>query len=154
MNEGLTSGTLLPMAGEIVAAHVSNNKILPADIPQLIRDVYLALAGATSNGTASTHRDEPAISVKKSVSPDYLVCLEDGFRAKTLRRHLRTAHGLSPEEYRRRWNLPGDYPMVAPNYAKTRSRLAKQIGLGTTRRQRKTQKRSNRLARSRRTGRR
>jgi predicted transcriptional regulator len=154
MNEELTSGMLLPMAGDIVAAHVSNNKILSADIPQLIRDVYSALADATSNGTASTHRGEPAILVKKSVSPDYLVCLEDGFRAKMLKRHLRTAHGLTPEEYRRRWNLPGDYPMVAPNYAKTRSRLAKQIGLGTMWRQRKTQKRSTRLARSRRTGRR
>jgi predicted transcriptional regulator len=149
MNEEITSGMLLPMAGEIVAAHVSNNKILFADIPQLIRDVYSALASATSNGTESTHRGEPAVLVKKSVSPDYVVCLEDGFRAKMLKRHLRTAHSLSPEEYRKRWNLPGDYPMVAPIYAKTRSRLAKQIGLGTTRRRRKTQKRSNRLARSR-----
>jgi predicted transcriptional regulator len=153
MNKEPTSGILLPMAGEIVAAHVSNNKILSADIPQLIRDVYSALADATSNGAASTHRGEPAISVKKSVTPDYLVCLEEGFQAKMLKRHLRTAHSLSPDEYRKRWNLPGDYPMVAPNYAKTRSKLAKQFGLGTTRRQRKTQKlSSSRLAR--RTGRR
>ena len=145
---------LLPMAGEIVGAHVSNNKILSADIPQLIRDVYSALAGAASDGSVSTHRGPPAISVKKSVTPDYLVCLEDGFQAKVLKQHLQTAHSLSPEEYRRRWNLPGDYPMVAPNYSRTRSKLAKRFGLGTTRRQRKTQKRSNRLARSRRTGRR
>ena len=151
MNEELKSGTLLPMVGEIVAAHISNNKVSPADVPQLIRDVYSALASASRSDTGPTSRGEPAVAVRKSVNPDYLVCLEDGFQAKILKRHLRTAHNLSPEQYRQRWRLPADYPLVAPNYAKTRSKLAKQAGLGTAGRRKKAQALSSkRLSRSKR----
>jgi predicted transcriptional regulator len=154
MNEELKSGTLLPMVGEIVAAHISNNKVSSADVPQLIRDVYSALASASRSDTGPTSRGEPAVAVRKSVNPDYLVCLEDGFQAKMLKRHLRTAHNLSPEQYRQRWSLPADYPLVAPNYAKARSKLAKQIGLGTKPRRKKAQPLSSRRAtRSRRIGR-
>ena len=154
MNEELKSGTLLPMVGEIDAAHISNNKVSPADVPQLIRDVYSALASASRSDTGPTSRGEPAVAVRKSVNPDYLVCLEDGFQAKILKRHLRTAHNLSPEQYRQRWRLPADYPLVAPNYAKTRSKLAKQIGLGTARARKRAQAlAARRSARSKRIGR-
>ena len=145
---------LLPLASEIVAAQVSNNKITPADLPQLIREVYQALAQASTGETGPTPRGEPAVQVKRSVAPDYIVCLEDGEKMKMLKRHLRTAHGLSPDEYRKRWNLPGDYPMVASNYAKTRSKLAKAIGLGRARRRKRTQAlATSRFTRSKRSGR-
>ena len=130
---------LLPLASEIVAAHVSNNKITPAELPQLIREVYQALVQASAGETGPITRGDPAVPVKKSVTPDFIVCLEDGEKMKMLKRHLRTAHGMSLDQYRQRWGLPADYPMTAPNYTKTRSKLAKQIGLGTTRRRKRTQ---------------
>src|SRR6516162_4630756 len=145
---------LLPMVSEIVAAQVANNKIAPAELPQLIQDVYAALARATTGDTGPTPRGEPAVPVKKSVTPDYIVCLEDGKKLKMLKRHLRTAYDMSPDEYRQRWGLPADYPLVAPNYAKTRSKLAKQIGLGTARAQKRAQAlAARRSARSKRIGR-
>ena len=151
MSEPTKSQTLLPMVSEIVTAQVANNKIIPAELPQLIRDVYAALAHATMGDTGPTPRGEPAVPVKKSVTPDYIVCLEDGKKLKMLKRYLRTAYDMSPEAYRQRWSLPADYPMVAPNYAKTRSKLAKQAGLSTTGRRKKAQalstKRSSRSKR-------
>ena len=130
---------LLPLASEIVAAQVANNKITPAELPQLIREVYQALVQASAGETGPIPRGDPAVPVKKSVTPDFIVCLEDGEKFKMLKRHLRTAHGMSLDQYRQRWGLSADYPMTAPNYTKTRSKLAKQIGLGTTRRRKRTQ---------------
>jgi predicted transcriptional regulator len=125
------SGDLLALTTEIVAAHVSNNTVALGDLPQLINQVYNSLANIGTAATAPAARPQPAVSVKKSVQPDYIVCLEDGKKLKMLKRHLKTAYNMSPESYRERWGLPTDYPMVAPNYARQRSRLAKQIGLGT-----------------------
>lgn len=121
---------LLELTTEIVAAHAGNNTVAPGDLPQLIRDVYKSLA-AVGSQQASNERLRPAVAVKKSILPDYIVCLEDGKKLKMLKRHLKTAYNLTPEQYRERWGLPSDYPMVAPNYAKHRSNLAKKIGLGT-----------------------
>ncbi len=120
---------LLELTTEIVAAHVSNNTLAVNDLPQLIQDVYATLANV-GDVAGSSEKPQPAVSVKKSVTPDYIVCLEDGKKLKMLKRHLKTAYNMTPEEYRERWNLPRDYPMVAPNYAKHRSELAKEIGLG------------------------
>jgi predicted transcriptional regulator len=119
---------LLALTAEIVSAHVANNAVRSGDLPQLIHDVHQALADI---GGDKAPAGNPAVPVKKSVMPDYIVCLEDGKKLKMLKRHIKTAYGLTPEQYRERWQLPPDYPMVAPNYAKTRSRLAKKIGLGT-----------------------
>lgn len=125
---------LVEMTAEIVAAYVSANQVTPQDLPGLIRTVHSALGGlnlaAPSGGDAA---QEPAIAVKKSVTPDYIICLEDGKKFKSLKRHLRTRYNMSPEEYRAKWSLPHDYPMVAPNYAKERSNLAKRMGLGQAR---------------------
>lgn len=123
--------SLLPMVTEIVSAHLSNNSVTMSDIPRLINEVYAALSNLGQASGKSMERQEPAIAVKKSVTADYIVCLEDGKKLKMLKRHLRTAYGLTPEQYREKWGLPADYPMVAPNYAKKRSTLARQIGLGT-----------------------
>jgi predicted transcriptional regulator len=120
---------LLSLTSEIVAAHVANNSVPMADLPKLIHDVHRAL-NAVATGTA-TERPDPAVPIKKSVTPEYIVCLEDGKKLKMLKRHLMSAYNLTPEQYRERWGLPHDYPMVAPNYAKHRSSLAKKIGLGT-----------------------
>ena len=125
------SGDLLALTTEIVAAHVSNNTVSLGDLPQLINQVYNSLANIGTTPPPAAIRPQPAISVKKSVQPEYIVCLEDGKKLKMLKRHLKTAYNMSPESYRERWGLPADYPMVAPNYAQQRSRLAKQIGLGT-----------------------
>jgi len=121
---------LLELTTEIVSAHVSNNTLAVSDLPQLIQDVYRTLS-AVGTGGVSGERPQPAIPVKKSVTPDYIICLEDGKKLKMLKRHLKTAYDMTPDEYRERWGLPRDYPMVAPNYAKHRSSLAKKIGLGT-----------------------
>jgi len=138
MSEELKPGSLLQMATTIVAAHVSKSSVPAAEIPRLLSDVYQALSGlAGGKLTAAPANHDPAVPVKKSVTPDYIVCLEDGKKLKMLKRHLRTAYGMSPEEYRDRWQLPPDYPMVAPNYAKQRSKLAKEIGLGTQSRRRR-----------------
>ncbi len=119
------------MTTNIVAAHVSNNSVAVADLPVIIRDVYDTLSAVGTGAGREPERPTPAVPIKKSVAPEYIVCLEDGKKLKMLKRHLKTAYDMSPEEYRDRWGLPADYPMVAPNYAKQRSRLAKQIGLGT-----------------------
>jgi predicted transcriptional regulator len=123
--------SLLPMVTEIVAAHLSNNTVTMTEIPRLINEVYAALSNLGQAQHRPPERQEPAIPLKKSVTADYIVCLEDGKKLKMLKRHLRTAYGLTPEQYREKWGLPADYPMVAPNYAKKRSTLARQIGLGT-----------------------
>ncbi|MGQ7791729.1 MucR family transcriptional regulator [Faunimonas sp. B44] len=122
------------LAAEIVAAFVSHNSISPADLPRLIADVANALQ-QSANPTVEPEPEPlvPAVPVRKSVSPDSITCLEDGMKFKSLKRHLRTHHDLSPDEYRQKWNLPADYPMVAPNYAQARSELAKSMGLGQKR---------------------
>ena len=137
MAEAVQLTDLLPLASDIVAAHLSNNKVPSGELPELIRSVVEALAAASAGEPAPTPRPDPAVSIKKSVTPDYIVCLEDGKKLKMLKRHLRTAYKMSPDDYRARWQLPSDYPMVAPNYAKKRSKLAKAIGLGTKPRRRR-----------------
>lgn len=129
---------LLALTTEIVAAHVSNNTVAVGDLPQLINQVYNSLANIGMAPIVSTSRPQPAVSVKKSVQPDYIICLEDGKKLKMLKRHLKTAYNMTPEAYRERWGLGSDYPMVAPNYARQRSRLAKEIGLGTRARRGRT----------------
>lgn len=131
MSENANAKELLSLTTEIVAAHVSNNTVAANELPQLINQVYQSLAGVGKAPVQAIERPQPAVSVKKSVHPDHIVCLEDGKKLKMLKRHLKTAYNLSPEQYRERWNLAPDYPMVAPNYARQRSRLAKEIGLGT-----------------------
>jgi predicted transcriptional regulator len=128
---------LVGLTAEIVAAYVGNNPVSQTDLPKLIGDVYRSLAGAT-NVIEPPKKEEvadqkPAISVRKSVHPDFIICLEDGKKFKSLKRHLRTHYNLSPEQYREKWGLAADYPMVAPSYAKARSSLAKQMGLGQRR---------------------
>ena len=130
MTESPKISELLEFTTEIVAAHAGNNSVAPDDLSKLIHDVYKALS-ALGTMEPLSERPKPAVAVKKSVFPDYIVCLEDGKKLKMLKRHLKTAYNMSPKEYRERWGLPSDYPMVAPNYAKHRSNLAKQIGLGT-----------------------
>lgn len=125
------SSDLLALTTEIVAAHVSNNTVAVGDLPNLINQVYNSLASIGTAPMPPGARPQPATTVKKSVQPDFIVCLEDGKKLKMLKRHLKTAYNMSPEAYRERWGLPSDYPMVAPNYARQRSRLAKEIGLGT-----------------------
>ncbi|HMK69053.1 MAG TPA: MucR family transcriptional regulator [Stellaceae bacterium] len=131
MTENANTKELLSLTTEIVAAHVSNNTVAANDLPQLISSVYQSLAGVGKAPAAAAERPEPAVPVKKSVHADYIVCLEDGKKLKMLKRHLKTAYNMTPEQYRERWGLAPDYPMVAPNYARQRSRLAKEIGLGT-----------------------
>jgi predicted transcriptional regulator len=123
---------LVHLTAQIVSAYVGKNAVGASDVASLIADVHEALARATGH-TVSPEREDlkPAISIKKSVTPDYIVCLEDGKKFKSLKRHLRTHYNLSPEQYREKWGLPHDYPMVAPNYAAARSQLAKEMGLGT-----------------------
>jgi predicted transcriptional regulator len=127
-----TKPTLIELASQIVAAYVGRNAVEQADLPRLIAEVHKALEQVAGS---SQRKDEgpdakPAVSIKKSITPDYLVCLEDGKKFKSLKRHLRTHFNLTPEQYREKWNLPADYPMVAPNYANSRSKLAKNMGLG------------------------
>jgi predicted transcriptional regulator len=132
MSEDNKANSLLQMATTIVAAHVSKSSVSAGEISRLITDIYQTLSGlAGGRVTAAAAKQEPAVPIKKSVMPDHIVCLEDGRKLKMLKRHLRTAYGLSPEQYREKWGLPAEYPMVAPNYAKKRSSLARQIGLGT-----------------------
>lgn len=122
---------MLKMAVTIVSAYVGNNPVPADQVPDVINTVYSSLNGlAGGNGSGSAEPLKPAVPVRRSITPDYLICLEDGKKLKMLKRHLRAVYGLSPEEYRAKWGLPADYPMVAPNYAKQRSAFAKQIGLG------------------------
>jgi len=123
---------MLELTTEIVAAHVGNNPIPASELPGLIQEVYKTLVSVGTVPVAP-ERPKPAVPPKKSVFPDYIVCLEDGKKLKMLKRHLKTSYNMTPEEYRERWGLGSDYPMVAPNYAKHRSNLAKEIGLGTSR---------------------
>jgi predicted transcriptional regulator len=122
--------TLITLTSDIVAAMVSNNSVSVDDVPSLISNVYGALAGLGAPSAEQEPPPEPAVSVRASVKPDYIVCLEDGKKLKMLKRHLMTHYNMTPEQYRARWNLPADYPMVAPNYAEKRRELAKKIGLG------------------------
>ena len=122
---------IIEMTADIVSAYVGNNSVTAADLPTLIQSVHRALSGVATGGeVAEAAPKEPAVPLKKSITPEYLICLEDGRKFKSLKRHLRTKYNMSPEEYRAKWNLAKDYPMVAPNYAKARSDLAKQMGLG------------------------
>ena len=122
--------TLITLTSDIVAAHVSNNSVSVDDVPALITNVYGALAGLGQAAPVVETLPEPAVSIRSSVKPDYIVCLEDGKKLKMLKRHLMTHYNLTPDQYRQRWSLPADYPMVAPNYAEKRRDLAKKIGLG------------------------
>lgn len=122
--------TLITLTSDIVAAHVSNNAVAVEDVPSLISNVFSALAGLGGSAAVAEARPDPAVSVRASVKKDHIVCLDCGKKMKMLKRHLSTEHGMTPEEYRARWELGADYPIVAPNYAETRRKLAKQIGLG------------------------
>ncbi len=129
MPDDKPTAELLEHTTKVVAAHVSHNPIAVIDMPGLISTVHQALA--TLGPEEAAPRPEPAVSIKQSVKPEYIVCLDDGKKLKMLKRHLRTAYNMTPDDYRKRWGLPSDYPMVAPNYAATRSKLAKKIGLGS-----------------------
>ena len=133
-----SNADFIGLTAEIVSAYVSNNTVASSDIPALISQVHSALLRVSSGqGEAASEPLKPAVPVKRSINPDFIVCLEDGKKFKSLKRHLRTQYGMTPEQYREKWSLPADYPMVAPNYAAARSRLAKQMGLGQQRRRRK-----------------
>jgi predicted transcriptional regulator len=131
-NQG-AEDTLLTLTADIVAAHVSNNSVAVNDLPNLIQNVHAALTGISQSSAAPEAKPEPKVSIRSSVKPDYIVCLEDGKRLKMLKRHLMTHYNLTPDQYRQKWGLSADYPMVAPNYAEQRRTLAKSIGLGTKR---------------------
>ncbi|MGB3808880.1 MAG: MucR family transcriptional regulator [Parvibaculum sp.] len=128
---------LIDLTTDIVSAYVGHNKLPPADLPNLIQNVFDALTQASGGQAMVVEKAEPAISIRKSITPDYLICLEDGKKFKSLKRHLRTHYNLDPDEYREKWGLPRDYPMVAPNYAQARSKLAKKMGLGQNGRSRR-----------------
>lgn len=129
--------TLVTLTADIVAAHVSNNSVAVSDLPLLISNIHGALVGlGTKAPEPEAKKQEPAVSIRSSIKPDFIVCLEDGKKLKMLKRHLMTHYQMTPEQYRAKWNLPADYPMVAPNYAEQRRNLAKKIGLGTKRRKR------------------
>ena len=126
-----TQAQLIQMTSDVVAAYVSNNPVQANDLPNVIERVHATIRDLSVAPVEQAPKDiAPAVSVRKSITPDYLICLEDGKRFKSLKRHLRSKYNLSPEEYREKWGLPSDYPMVAPNYAKQRSELAKKMGLG------------------------
>jgi predicted transcriptional regulator len=128
--EGLSSTELLRMTSDVVAAYVRNNPLPTTELSSVIQTVHGSLAALNGAGAAEPEPAKPAVSIRRSVTPDYIVCLEDGKKLKMLKRHLRTTYNMTPEEYRAKWGLPADYPMVAPNYAKQRSAFAKKIGLG------------------------
>lgn len=138
MADSSGEGSYLQLTANIVAAYVSNNTVPSGEIPNLISQVYSALMRVSGGqAAASAEPLKPAVPVKRSITAEYIVCLEDGKKFKSLKRHLRTQYDMTPEKYREKWGLPPDYPMVAPNYAKARSHLAKQMGLGQQRRRRK-----------------
>lgn len=147
MTDTLKNDPLLPLVTEIVVAYLSHNTVAMTDIPRLINETRTALARVAMPANGSDHQTppanrEPAVPIKKSVTPDYLICLEDGTKLKMLKRHLRTAYDMTPEQYREKWGLAADYPMVAPNYAKKRSSLAREFGLGRGGRKRRPARRS------------
>ena len=131
MSEQTNREDLLALTTEIVSAYLSNNTVAAGEIPAVIEEVFKTLANVNTDKSSVADRPQPAVPIKRSVTPDYIVCLEDGKKLKMLKRHLKTAYNMTPEEYRERWGLSADYPMVAPNYAEQRSQLAKDIGLGT-----------------------
>jgi predicted transcriptional regulator len=137
MSDNIAGANYIELAADIVSAYVSNNSVPSSDLPTLINEIHSALM-RVGGGTVEVpiEAPKPAVPLKKSVTPDYIVCLEDGKKFKSLKRHLRTQYGMTPEQYREKWGLPADYPMVAPNYAAARSQLAKQMGLGQQRRKR------------------
>jgi predicted transcriptional regulator len=132
MADSNPNAEIMGLTAQIVSAHVSHNPVPAAELPGLIQEVFRTLSGVGSAPAPEPERPQPAVPIKKSITPGYLICLEDGKKLKMLKRHLKTSYNLSPEQYRERWGLPPDYPMVAPDYAKHRSSLAKKIGLGTT----------------------
>jgi len=134
-NESQSSSKLIERVSDIVSAYVAHNPVPVADLPKLIERVHSVLQEIDSTGTVEEKPDlKPAVSIRKSVTDDHIVCLEDGKKFKSLKRHLRTRYDMSPEQYREKWSLPADYPMVAPNYARQRSDLARKMGLGQTKR--------------------
>lgn len=133
MTEETQDDTLITLTADIVAAHVSNNSVAVNDLPQLIQNIHGALSGLSGRSQQEA-RPVPKVPIRSSIKPDYIVCLEDGKKLKMLKRHLMTHYQLTPDQYRQKWGLPADYPMVAPNYAEQRRMLAKAIGLGTKRR--------------------
>ena len=139
MTDSSNASSFIDLAADIVSAYVSNNSVPASDLPSLISDVHAALVRVTGGAAIAPVAEalKPAVPAKKSVTSEYIVCLEDGKKFKSLKRHLRTQYNMSPEEYREKWGLPPDYPMVAPNYAQARSQLAKQMGLGQQRRKAK-----------------
>jgi predicted transcriptional regulator len=134
MNNDVNEDILITLTADIVAAHVSNNSVAVNDLPFLIANVHGAIASLSGASPAPEVRQEPKVSIRSSIKPDYIVCLEDGKRLKMLKRHLMTQYQMTPDQYRQKWGLNSDYPMVAPNYAEQRRMLAKAIGLGTKRR--------------------
>jgi len=138
MSDNPANTDYIGLTAEIVSAYVSNNTVASGDIPALINQVHSALLRVSSGQAGPLSEPlKPAVPVKRSINPDFLVCLEDGKKFKSLKRHLRTQYGMTPEQYREKWGLAADYPMVAPNYAAARSQLAKQMGLGQQRRRRR-----------------
>jgi predicted transcriptional regulator len=138
MSPHMNTPSFIELTANIVSAYVSNNSVPSTEIPALIDRIHSALARVSSGQVEITNEPlKPAIAVKKSITPDHIVCLEDGKKFKSLKRHLRTQYNMTPETYREKWGLPPDYPMVAPNYAAARSQLAKQMGLGQQRRRRR-----------------
>ena len=137
MAEEAQDDTLITLTADIVAAHVSNNSVAVNDLPQLISNVHGALNGLYGR-SAPEVKPEPKVAIRSSIKPDYIVCLEDGKKLKMLKRHLMTHYQMTPDQYRQKWGLSADYPMVAPNYAEQRRKLAKSIGLGTKRRKTKS----------------
>jgi predicted transcriptional regulator len=133
-NQDNLAETLVTLTADIVSAHVSNNSVAVNDLPVLIQNVHSALSGLGESIEVPQPKQEPAVSIRSSIKPDYIVCLEDGKKLKMLKRHLMTHYSMTPDEYRQKWGLAADYPMVAPNYAEQRRTLAKKIGLGTKRR--------------------
>ncbi len=137
-------GDVLRMAVDIVSAYVANNTVPAGQVPEVINMVYNSLTTLDGGAEAKAEPAKPAISVRRSITPEYIVCLEDGKKLKMLKRHLRAAYDMSPEEYRAKWGLPADYPMVAPNYAAQRSAFAKKIGLGRKKGQKQPRRRARR----------
>jgi predicted transcriptional regulator len=131
MAENSATQDLLGLTAEIVSAHVSNNPVSITDLPNVIQEVYRTLQTLGQPAPPAPEKPQPAVPIKKSITPEFLICLEDGKKLKMLKRHLKTAFNLTPDQYREKWGLGSDYPMVAPNYTKHRSTLAKKIGLGT-----------------------
>ena len=138
------------LAGDIVAAYVSNNNVKSEQLPDLLQQVYTAISGLAAGDPVYGGSRDPAVPINKSVTPDYMICLEDGKKLKMLKRYLRTHYDMTPEQYRRKWGLPANYPMVAPNYAKRRSQVAKEIRLGTAANRKRPTAKKKRVARNKR----